>query len=198
MVRPNGRRYDRDANAARRGPPIHPEGPKAMAIPVPVRRSGGGPVRRTGRRLAFPVVVLVALAFALTAQAAAAGRGWCRTDPVVTIDGTIVDIFAAAPAKALLLVTGPNRFVVTVPVGVETRLIAEDLGFGRGVETTFAESSELRVTEAGIEVRVALYVPATDGTMPVRLEVAPRLLGLLRPASAEGTANAWVSLTTVV
>jgi hypothetical protein len=52
------------------------------------------------------------------------------------------------------------------------------------------------VTDNGIEVLVEVFVPATDDEMPVRVEFAPRILGILWPASAEGTANSWVRLRT--
>jgi hypothetical protein len=34
--------------------------------------------------------------------------------------------------------------------------------------------------------------------MPVRLEVAPRLIDLIDPVVAEGTANEWIGLRTLV
>jgi hypothetical protein len=142
------------------------------------------------------MLVLAALLLALQVQGATAGLGWCRSDPVVTIDGRLADIFVSAPLDAPLKVTGPTKIVVTVPVGVEARLVLADLGFGKGEEVSFAQSRALKKTATGIEVQVAVYVPATDGTMPVKVEFAPGLLGLLRPASAQGTANAWVVLNT--
>jgi hypothetical protein len=69
---------------------------------------------------------------AVVAPTTLAGRAWCRTDPLVRIGGDLADIFVAAPPKALLVVTGPNEVVVTVPKGVPARLILADLGFGRG------------------------------------------------------------------
>jgi hypothetical protein len=144
--------------------------------------------------------LLVALAalLLLTVQGASASKGWCMTDPVVAIDGQLADIFVAAPLDAPLLVTGPTQIVVAVPVGVDAWLVASDLGFGKGEEVSFTESRALRVTNEGIEVRVAVYVPATDGAMPVKVDFAPNVIGLLQPASAQGTANEWVRLTTVL
>ena len=159
------------------------------------RRFGSSPGWKSNVSV-LPLVLMVVVAALATATDAAAIRTWCRTDPVVAIDGELADVFVAAPANAPLLVTGPNRIVVKVPPGVRARLVASDVGFGKGEEVTFEESRKLRVTDDGIEVRVEVYVPATDDDMPVRVEFAPRVVGILSPASAEGTANAWVSLQT--
>ena len=147
-------------------------------------------------RLMATVATLVLVALALQVQSAVAGIGWCKSDPVVLIDGHPVDIFVSAPADAPLRVTGPTEIVVTVPVGVSVELVVSDLGFGRGEVVTFAESHALRVTDTAIGVKVAAYVPTADDGMPVLVEVAPRVVGLLSPASAEGAANEWVRLKT--
>ncbi|MDP9369255.1 MAG: hypothetical protein M3Q03_13435 [Chloroflexota bacterium] len=139
------------------------------------------------------VVLLVALV-ALQVQSASASVRWCRTDPVVTIDGRVADIFVSAPLSAPLKVNGATEIVVTVPVGVSAELVLAGPGFGRGEEVRFAESGALRNGPGGIEVDITVYVPARDDAMPVRVEFADRLVEFLTPARAEGTANAWVTL----
>ena len=143
--------------------------------------------------LALAAAILVA---ALSGQGAGAGVGWCRFDPIVLIDGEIADIFVAAPFDAPLRVTGPTEITVTVPVGVSTTLVLSDLGFGKGEIVRFEESRKLRRTASGIEIKIAVYVPTADGGMPVLVEFAPRLLGILAPTSAEGVSNTWVVLKT--
>ena len=161
------------------------------------------PAARVARR--FALVRVLCCAFALFAvlsgpltQDASASKAWCRTDPVVVIDGYITDIFVSGPLSALLTVTGPTELVVTVPTGVNAWVLLADLGFGRGTNVTFQESDELTKTRRGVEIEVAAYVPSSDEAMPVRVEVAPRILGILWPASAEGIANEWVVLRTRV
>src|SRR5687768_1966936 len=134
------------------------------------------------------------LALAVTALPASATKGWCRTDPVVLIGGQVADIFVSGPLTAPLLVTGPNQVIVSVPVGVPAHLVLADLGFGRGTLVEFRESHALRVTDEGVEVRIDVYVPATDSAMPVRVEFAPHVIGILWPSQVEGTANSWVTL----
>jgi hypothetical protein len=147
------------------------------------------------------VLTLVTLAFVAMAPAASAARAWCRTDPIVVIDGTLADVFVSGPLLASLTVTGPTKMIITVPEGVKTQMILSDLGFLHGYDYEFRQSSDLQKTRRGVEVRVEVYVPARDDSMPVRVEFSPRALGLLgvlglNPAtvSAEGTANEWITL----
>ena len=148
------------------------------------------------RRRFISAALFAALAPVVAARRVDAGRAWCRTDPVVSIAGDVADIFTSAPLTAPLLVTGPTEIVVTVPEGVPAAVVLTDLGFGKGEVISFQESSKLRATDRGVEVLIKVRVPATDDTMPVRVEFAPRIIGILWPASAEGTANSWVVLRT--
>lgn len=150
---------------------------------------------RIGGRLTI-AVTLVMLAVVTMAPSADAARAWCRTDPIVVLDGTLADVFVSGPLLAPLKVTGPTKLIITVPEGVRTQMILTDLGFLRGYDYTFKQSSELTKTDEGIEVRVEVYVPSRDSKMPIKVEFAPRLLGILWPDSVEGTANQWITLNT--
>ena len=161
------------------------------------------PRPRLTRRTVGRGLLLAGLLFPVVARGTLAGRAWCRTDPVVSINGELADVFVAGPPEAPLLVNGANEIVVTVPDGVKKQLVLNDLGFGQGNTVSFKTSSRLRVTRSGVEVKVAVRVPVDDsklpdydGPMPVRVEFAPRVVGILSPASAEGTANQWVTLRT--
>ena len=148
-----------------------------------VQFNGSG-IRRWSVALALVMMILAQMAPSVLAS-----KEWCRTDPVVLIGGRVADIFVAAPIEALVQVTETTEFLITVPTGVDTMLVAAGLGFGRGERVTFAESHALKVTAREIEVRVAVYVPATDSAMPVLVEFAPNIIGILNPVRAEGTAN---------
>ncbi len=167
-----------------------------MDRPLPLPPIGHPLGARIGRRAAA-LLVLGAVVGA-TAPGAAALRQWCRTDPVVTIRGDVADVFVSGPLDAPVLVTGPNRIVIRVPTGVDATLIASTLGFGKGEEVSFEYVHSLKATDQGTEVVVKVYVPASDDAMPVLVEFVPRIVGILAPASAEGTANTWVTLRTVL
>lgn len=145
-------------------------------------------------------LVLVVLVFTLTGlsgQSAKAGVGWCRLDPIVMIDGNIADIFVAVPLLDLLKVNGPTEIIVTTPPDVSAYLILPGVGFLHGEIVTFETSPELNVTEEGIDVWIQVYVPARKN-IPVLVEFAPHIIGILWPTSAEGTANSWVSVYSVL
>ncbi|CAA9562144.1 MAG: hypothetical protein AVDCRST_MAG87-1664 [uncultured Thermomicrobiales bacterium] len=143
--------------------------------------------------LAFSVLTLV-----LAVPGTSAGVGWCRDDPVVVIDGQIADIFISAKFEDLAKVNGPTQIVVSIPVGVDVALAVAGPGFGHGEHISFAESESLKVTSEGIDVRIKVRVPARSDAMPIRVEFAPHVVGVLQPAADEGTANDWISLRTLL
>lgn len=153
--------------------------------------------QRSNRRGAVVSAVAVAAAgMAGPLHSADAARGWCRTDPLILINGELADIFCTAPLSMLLQATGPTEFVVTVPRGVKTILLLAGPGFLKGESVTFKHSRKLKKTKSGIEIKVAVRVPAKED-LPIGLEFAPRILGILNPDRAEGFANSWVSLKTI-
>lgn len=156
--------------------------------------SSGSSRTRKRRRIAVSTVVLAVFALAMTIQSAAAGMGWCRTDPLLLVDGQAVDVVVSGPLDAPLEVTGPTKIEVQVPKGVDAELIISDLGFGYGYDITIVETKKLKQKAFYNEVVVRTYVPANDSSMPVLLEVTPHLLDLLSPYSVEGTSNSWLSL----
>jgi hypothetical protein len=117
---------------------------------------------------------------------------------VVAIDGQLADVFVSAQVGDLLLVTGPTEIAVTTPVGVGSSLAVATAGFGYGEVVYFGESPSLNLTSEGIEVRIKVRVPARSDAMPIRVEFAPRVVGVLQPAAAEGNANQWISLRTLL
>lgn len=152
------------------------------------------PARADRRTLLRAAAGAAALALAPT-RAGGAARGWCKSDPLIAIDGGLADIFIAAPLKILLAVTGPTEFVVTLPEGVDGVLLLGGVGFGRGETLRFETSRKLARTPDGIEVKVAARVPARND-LPIAVEFAPRILGILAPDTAEGETNRWVRLAT--
>ena len=154
-------------------------------------------LNRTGRARLIFALSLTILAHALAVESiGAASVGWCRSDPVVVIDGALADVFVSIPLNTLQRVSGATEIVITTPPGVRSVLLASGVGFGYGEVVRFAESRSLRRTPQGIELEVAVYVPTSkhDDKVPVLVEFAPRVVGILAPTSAQGTANQWISL----
>lgn len=149
---------------------------------------------RLGRRAVVAAGAGLAVG-AIGAPGAAAFRGWCRSDPLVAIDGELADVFVSAPARVLLAVEGPTEYVITTPKGVAAELILAGPGFGRGERVSFATSRKLERTGRGIELVVAVRLP-TGVDLPMAVEFAPRIVGILTPEVVEGESNRWVRLRT--
>ena len=142
----------------------------------------------------FSVSLLLGmLALLLVSAPASAGRAWCRTDPIMIINGNIADLFISSSLLAPFQVTGPTQVVVTLPQGVSI-LAIPDLGFLHGEKITVKHSDDLQVTQKGIELMFDVYVPAKSTALPVTVDFAPRILGILWPTSASGTSNQWIHL----
>lgn len=189
-------------------PPFRVNAKSAQVWPHPlVRRndSGQGPcvpdsTCRHTRRAAVRLLSGCALAVpaALRSQAAGAIKGWCRRDPIVKIGDMTVDIALFSNPEMDELATGPAQLVISVPVGIPTRFVASDPGFGhRGYDVRFSEVRELIATDRSVAIQVEAYVPASDsevGPLPLLVELTPLGGGLPAPDQAEGWANEWVIL----
>jgi hypothetical protein len=163
----------------------------ANSDPLGRRRATFGP----SVRWAFALMTVLMV---VSASTATAGVGWCRSDPVIMVNGDVADIFVTAPAEALLVVTGPTQIVVTTPPEVDAALIVSTLGFGRGEIVEFEQSNSLKVRDDGIDLRIQVFVPAINDQLPVVVEFSPRLLDVLSPVTSEGSANEWISFRVVV
>lgn len=155
--------------------------------------------RRFSRRT-FAAMTAGAVLAGAGINAASAGRSWCRVDPVVMIDGQLADVFVSSDLKMLLgQATGPIKMKVSIPTGSNGWLVLADLGFGRGYDFSFVETSSLKRANGRTPVIIEVYAPAKDSSLPVTVTFAPRTLGsslqdILFGMSASGNANQWVRL----
>jgi hypothetical protein len=155
--------------------------------------------RSCGRRSALLwAAALAAAGTSGTFRPAVAARGWCRSDPLVRIDGELAYIIATAPRTIRKAVTGPTEIVVTVPMGVQTKLVAAGSTFGEGETVRFAYSQDRAEASLGIDITVEAKVPARED-LPIGLEVARRTRGNhKKPTRANGRTNRWVTLSTTL
>lgn len=132
------------------------------------------------------------------AGSASAGRTWCRTDPVLKIDGQVVDLFITSYPEMDEAASGPTQIDVLLPLGSEGSVQAVDRGFGgHGYTIAFGNSNALAKSGGHTQVQISVYQPAADKNLPVRLEFTPRSTGALTSAAnATGRANKWVVLKT--
>jgi hypothetical protein len=153
--------------------------------------------RPCGRRATLRwATALAAVGTAGAFQSAISARGWCRSDPLVRIDGELVYIVFAAPRTIRKVVTGPTEVVITVPLGVQTALVAAGSGFGEGETVRFVQSRETIESRSDFDILVETRVPASED-LPIGLEVARRTRGNHKqPARANGQTNRWIALST--
>jgi hypothetical protein len=152
-------------------------------------------VKRHTRMLLLAAVIALMGSLVGGIGSASAGRAWCRTDPILIIDGQISDIFVAGPLTAPFQVTGPTKINIYVPHDAGLIIAIPDLGFLKGVDMQVIRSANLQKTPEGrIPLKIEVYVPAQSSSMPIAVEFAPRVLGILDPVRVEGTANQWITL----
>ena len=145
-------------------------------------------------RIMSVVLGLVALLFSVTP--ASAGRVWCSRDPVIKVNGQVVDVLVSSYTEMNASANGPLQFVVTVPAGTSTSVLATDNGFGYGYSVTVKTSSSLTKNAKSTQVRVEVYAPAADATLPVKIDVKPRSAGAVKATTTQGLANRWVTAQT--
>ena len=126
----------------------------------------------------------------------AAGRQWCRTDPVIKIGGHVVDVYVMAYVRdmkrARALATGPTELVITLPGGFHPRHLASDNGFGHGYIVSFVEIDPIPLDQFPIPVHVAAFVPMRKDGVPIRVRFVPRRKRKLARGGGEGTSNVWI------
>lgn len=147
-------------------------------------------------RLRIMAVMLGLAALLFSVTPASAGRVWCSRDPVIKVNGQVVDVLVSSYTEMNASATGPLQFVVSVPVGSSASVLATDKGFGYGYSVTVKTSSALTKTATSTQVRVEVYAPSVDATLPVKIDVKPRSVGLVKAATTQGLANRWVTAQT--
>jgi hypothetical protein len=140
------------------------------------------------RRLAVFIPLFAMLAFAAPAQA---GTVWCRVDPIVMLNGTVVDISIGIPLEYVPMVNGPVQYEIQTPLLVTRQVILTDVGYGHGAEVVFTDGAGA-VKHSSFPVRIDVSIPidksqlAPDEVVPVELTVLPANAD---PVTVNGTSD---------
>lgn len=151
------------------------------------------------RRRAIQLVSGAALTgLGLTRQSddALAARGWCQADPLLRIAGQQAHVYITSSRTMLRSATDKILLNVTLPRGVDGKLIDILSDFGEGYDVEFYSSRDMQVVDEMVPVRLAVYCPARDSSLPVTVEFVPVGDGPLSVSNAAGTANDWILVTT--
>jgi hypothetical protein len=116
------------------------------------------PVKHLARHLSVVAIVTIVATLVL-AVPASAGRGWCRADPIVTVDGTPVQIWVAIPEEWEPYVNDKIKVKIKAPKHLDREVIFLDEGFnGHGEEVKWGdvkdENPEDDVIPLEIEVKL--------------------------------------------
>ena len=130
------------------------------------------------RRLLVAFALISMLATLVVAQPVGATL-WCKEDPVVRLNGTIVDITIAIPLAYVQLVNGPVEYEVQTPYGTRRQIIVGDpVGFGKGAVIRFTDGAGT-VKQGQFPTTVRVRVPIDRSqlppgqTVPTQLTVLP-------------------------
>lgn len=147
------------------------------------------PSLRSAIKMLAPLAV--ALMLVLQTQTASAGISWCRADPLITVNGRTGHVYVDSTAEMYSSATGPIQVEIRVPVGSIASAVPLDNGFGYGYAITFVPDPSLSVVGNTSEVRVNVYAPARNGSLPVKVTFhadSPSLKDSIKT----GTANQWI------
>ena len=122
---------------------------------------------------------------------ALAGLIWCRTDPVVRIDGRRLDIGVEATEPMLKNRTAPIKIRVQIPENSTFAIVSMDDGFGLGYEIEPVRLAGLDREPGRAQYRVRVNCPSS-GSELVRIYSDP-LDSNHGSAFNTGLANDWIT-----
>ena len=125
------------------------------------------------------------LALLMLAAPAGAGVTWCRVDPIVSLNGTVVQILVAVPDQYVAAVNGPIAVDIATDRTVTHELLFTDAGFnGHGETVAFSDYFQyhpprsLLANEFPAQIKVSVpmngsLLPVGGPPVPVEVTVIP-------------------------
>jgi hypothetical protein len=111
------------------------------------------------------------LALLILAAPVGAGVTWCRVDPIVRLNGTVVQILVAVPNQYVAAVNGPIAVDIATDRTVAHELLFTDAGFnGHGETVAFGNYVQYQPPRS-----------LADNEFPVQIKISVPIDGLLLP-----------------
>jgi hypothetical protein len=111
-------------------------------------------------------VTLALVALVLLVAPASAGREWCAKDPVVSLNGTVVQILVAVPKEYVPAVNGAIDVRIATPSGVASEVVFLDAGFyGYGETVSFQQSGSSVAADGTFDAGIRARVPVNQRTL---------------------------------
>lgn len=115
-------------------------------------------LRRFATAATLGLLAVIILAFPATA-----GVNWCRSDPIVRLNGTDVQILVAVPEEFVKFVNGPIHVKIKAPKDVEREIIMTDAGFnGHGEKVSMNGRRGAINADGSFDIEVRVHVPFSD------------------------------------
>ncbi|CCF84899.1 hypothetical protein [Nitrolancea hollandica] len=119
--------------------------------------------------------VIAFLLVGLIVFPAQAGLIWCQGDPVVSLNGTEVQIVVSIPEDKQQLVTGPIEVDIATPNSVNREVISTDDGFnGYGETVSFSNLKTPAIGNLFI-TQISAHIPVSSNgsAIPVQMTITP-------------------------
>jgi len=130
------------------------------------------------RSLRIPPL-LVLLVLLATAHPVTAGVLWCKSDPIISLNGTLVDVTVDIPLDKVPLVIGPVAYTIQTPASVVRSVVLSDPGFNaKGITVRFTNrdggiDGKRMLTTVKVTVPLDKTQLSAGTTVPARLTVFP-------------------------
>jgi hypothetical protein len=174
-------------------------GSPAERTPAFVDAATGSLTRRTliGRALPAVAIALAGGAAIGRSRGVSAGITWCRTDPIITVNGQVFHVYVFATEEMYQLATGPTEIIVKYPQDTIAtgQLLPNDNGFGLGYKLTLQPASGLSQSGDRLKIKLAVRVPASDSSLPVGMEAVLAADGTLLASKTSYANNLFESST---
>lgn len=152
---------------------------------------------RVWRRL-LPALASVVLLLPLFAGRARAVDAWCADDPVVSVNGQLLDIQLQMPLANLLTMRSTTLTVI-IPSNVTGAVVLDDVS-AFPMHTSVSPTGPAWSGAGAVPITIQAWVVATT-SYPERVVATPVLnltTPLAPPATASGTANSLLTLLTAI
>ncbi|MEA2596838.1 MAG: hypothetical protein QOF01_3307 [Thermomicrobiales bacterium] len=126
------------------------------------------------RRIAF-IAFVALLTFGIGATPVSAGKGWCRSDPIVSLNGVELQFWIAIPEEEQADVIGPISVTLVAPRSSDLTLIYTDPGFsGYGESIQLAGNGDQIAEDGTFTVTATVSVPMRGNQfIPMQVEIVP-------------------------
>jgi hypothetical protein len=127
------------------------------------------------RRFALIMTAILAI-FGTFALRADAGKGWCRSDPVVDLNGIRINVIVSIPWDSQYDALGPINVTFTAPRTSNLTVVSTDAGFnGYGESVTLLLNNQQIAPDGSFTLITKVSVPMRGNQfVPMQVSIIPQ------------------------